>query len=236
MFEIRTDLAIEEKTENRAEQSVAGVSCREWREPSSMVKMTEVKILDEHGARALRKPVGTYLTLEAKTMGKKDEDYHREVSEELAAQLVRMIREIQRKEEKARSAGKVESMEWWRKQEKQKEEKEQEQSLKGIHLLVVGLGNAQVTPDALGPEVLNHLKITVYEPKKKENDRTNRDTTNGDRKEWNKSLDVENCRTWWDGKSQDRHRPWCDGPDRHGNGPDHAWHCPRDEAGSGDRH
>ena len=81
MFEIRTDLAIEEKTENRAEQSVAGVSCREWREPSSMVKMTEVKILDEHGARALRKPVGTYLTLEAKTMGKKDEDYHREVSE-----------------------------------------------------------------------------------------------------------------------------------------------------------
>lgn len=74
MFEIRTDLAIEEKTENRAEQSVAGVSCREWREPSSMVKMTEVKILDEHGARALRKPVGTYLTLEAKTMGKNDED------------------------------------------------------------------------------------------------------------------------------------------------------------------
>ena len=125
MFEIRTDLAIEEKTENRAEQSVAGVSCREWREPSSMVKMTEVKILDEHGARALRKPVGTYLTLEAKTMGKKDEDYHREVSEELAAQLVRMIREIQRKEEKARSAGKVESMEWWRKQEEQKEQKEQ---------------------------------------------------------------------------------------------------------------
>lgn len=168
-----------------------------------MVKMTEVKILDEHGARALRKPVGTYLTLEAKTMGKKDEDYHREVSEELAAQLVRMIREIQRKEEKARSAGKVESMEWWRKQE---EQKEQEQSLKGIHLLVVGLGNAQVTPDALGPEVLNHLKITVYEPKKKENDRTNRDTTNGDRKEWNKSLDVENCRTGWDGKSQDDER------------------------------
>ena len=209
MFEIRTDLAIEEKTENRAEQSVAGVSCREWREPSSMVKMTEVKILDEHGARALRKPVGTYLTLEAKTMGKKDEDYHREVSEELAAQLVRMIREIQRKEEKARSAGKVESMEWWRKQEEEKEEKEQkeqEQSLKGIHLLVVGLGNAQVTPDALGPEVLKHLKITVYEPKKKENDRTNRDTTNGDRKEWNKSLDVENCRTGWDGKSQDDER------------------------------
>ena len=28
MFEIRTDLAIEEKTENGAEQRVAGVSCR----------------------------------------------------------------------------------------------------------------------------------------------------------------------------------------------------------------
>ena len=45
------------------------------------------------------------------------------MSEELAAQLVRMIREIQRKEEKARSAGKVESMEWWRKQEEEKEQK-----------------------------------------------------------------------------------------------------------------
>ncbi len=196
MFEIRTDLAIEEKTENGAEQGVAGVSCREWREPSSMVKMTEVKILDEHGARALRKPVGTYLTMEAKTMGKKDEDYHREVSEELAAQLVRMVKEIQRKEEKARSAGKVESMEWWRKQE------EDGQSLKGIHLLVVGLGNVQVTPDALGPEVLKNLKITVYEPKKKENDRTNRDTTNSDRKAWNKIPEAENCGIGWNGKSQ----------------------------------
>ena len=145
MFEIRTDLAIEEKTENRAEQSVAGVSCREWREPSSMVKMTEVKILDEHGARALRKPVGTYLTLEAKTMGKKDEDYHREVSEELAAQLVRLVMEIQKKEERVRNR-------------------------KEPHLLVVGLGNAQVTPDALGPEVLNHLKITAYDPNERKKD------------------------------------------------------------------
>ena len=100
MFEIRTDLAIEEKTENRAEQSVAGVSCREWREPSSMVKMTEVKILDEHGARALRKSVGTYLTLEAKTMGKKDEDYHREVSEELAAQSDVLTRQLEIQEQR----------------------------------------------------------------------------------------------------------------------------------------
>lgn len=169
MFEIRTDLAIEEKAEKGSEHGTAGVSCREWREPSSMVKMTEVKILDEHGARALRKPVGTYLTLEAKTMGKKDEDYHREVSEELAAQLVRMVNEIQAKEKRAQNAGKVERMERWRKQE---EENGHERNLKGIHLLVVGLGNAQVTPDALGPEVLNNLKITVYEPNERENDRT----------------------------------------------------------------
>lgn len=199
MFEIRTDLAIEEKTENEAEHGAVGVSCREWREPSSMVKMTEVKILDEQGARALRKPVGTYLTLEAKTMGKKDEDYHREVSEELAAQLVRMVREIQKKEEKTRNAGKVERMERWKKQE---EEREHEQSLKGIHLLVVGLGNAQVTPDALGPEVLNNLKITVYEPKKGENDRTNRATGNGDRK----APDAGNWRTEWNEKSRDDER------------------------------
>ncbi|MEI3182562.1 MAG: hypothetical protein V8S98_04000 [Lachnospiraceae bacterium] len=191
MFEIRTDLAIEEKTENRAEQSVAGVSCREWREPSSMVKMTEVKILDEHGARALRKAVRTYLTLEAKTMGKKDEDYHREVSEEPAGAAGT---DDQGDPEKGGESAKCRKSRKYGVVEKTGRKKEQEQSLKGIHLLVVGLGNAQVTPDALGPEVLNHLKITVYEPKKKEITERIVIQRTVTEKEWNKSLDVENCK------------------------------------------
>ena len=169
MFEIRTDLAIEEKTENRAEQSVAGVSCREWREPSSMVKMTEVKILDEHGARALRKPVGTYLTLEAKTMGKKDEDYHREISKRLAEILKELIpvgdrgkRGAQKQKE---SEIRVDSENKERKgcthfdEENQNTDKKEEI---GTSILIAGLGNRLVTPDALGPQVADNLYITRH--------------------------------------------------------------------------
>lgn len=129
MFEIRTDLAIEEKAEKQEGKQSGGVAWREWREASSQVKMTEVRILDERGAQAMGKPMGMYLTLEAKTMGKKDEDYHREISEELAGQLLRMVDHLEKKGKKR-------------------------------HLLVAGLGNPQVTPDALGPEVLKNLKIT----------------------------------------------------------------------------
>ena len=42
--------------------------------------MTEVKILNEHGAGTMGKPVGTYLTLEADALAKKDKSYHEEVS------------------------------------------------------------------------------------------------------------------------------------------------------------
>ena len=74
------------------------------------------------------KPMGTYVTLEAPALIEPDEDYHREVSEELAKQLRRLIPEI-----------------------------EKEQSI-----LVVGLGNRDVTADALGPEVVDNLFINRH--------------------------------------------------------------------------
>ncbi len=62
----------------------SGVSLRKWRESNSDICMTEVKILNEHGAGIMGKPVGTYLTLEADALAKQDESYHEEVSGELA--------------------------------------------------------------------------------------------------------------------------------------------------------
>lgn len=126
-FEIRTDLALEEK-ENFAEAAgeVSGVSMREWEDQATCVKLTEVKILDEKGAAAMGKPIGTYLTLEADQLATKDEDYHNEVSEELAKQIRGLM------------------------------------DLDGKRVLAVGLGNPSVTPDALGPEVLNNLQVTRH--------------------------------------------------------------------------
>ncbi|MCI8517488.1 MAG: GPR endopeptidase [Hungatella sp.] len=134
MFEIRTDLAVEEKESFPGKGTeVTGVSLREWRKAFSKIKLTEVAILDEHGAKAMGKPKGTYITMEAKALAKGDEDYHREVSGELAVQLKRMVKELKRQ-------GEVPDRE-------------------NIHVLAVGLGNPSVTPDALGPKVLGNLKV-----------------------------------------------------------------------------
>ena len=134
MFEIRTDLAVEEKESFPGDGGeVNGVSLKEWKRASGNIKLTEVVILDGRGAKAMGKPKGTYVTIEADDLGKEDEGYHREVSEELAAQLKKMVQELKRK---------------------------QEIPDKGpVQMLAVGLGNPSVTPDALGPQVLGNIRV-----------------------------------------------------------------------------
>lgn len=136
-FEIRTDLAVEEKESFPGDGGeISGVALREWRHASSQIKLTEVKILDEHGARAMGKPKGTYVTLEASQMAEKDEGYHEEVSGELAKQIRRLIHALE--------------------QEGVLEDK------RDMSILAVGLGNVLVTPDALGPRVLGNLQVTRH--------------------------------------------------------------------------
>ena len=92
-FEIRTDLAVEEKESFPGDGGeISGVSLREWRRPDSRIKVTEVKILDKKGEKAMKKPMGTYITLEADELSLKDEDYHREVSQELAKQIEKLVK------------------------------------------------------------------------------------------------------------------------------------------------
>ena len=132
-FEVRTDLAVEEGERFPGDGGeISGVSLRKWRESNSDICMTEVKILNEHGAGIMGKPVGTYLTLEADALAKQDESYHEEVSGELAGCLRALIRQL---------TGKKESE---------------------LKILSVGLGNEDVTPDALGPKVLKNLQMTRH--------------------------------------------------------------------------
>ena len=91
-FEVRTDLALEERESFPGDGGeIAGVSLREWQDKEKQVKLTEVKILDERGAKAMGKPEGTYLTLEADQLAEKDENYHEQVSQELARHVRRLI-------------------------------------------------------------------------------------------------------------------------------------------------
>ena len=126
-FPIRTDLALESKERLEAEKNeMRGVIFEEHFDEKRNVTITKVTIETENGAKAIGKPVGTYLTLEAPDMTVPDEGSHREVSEVLAEQLRALMKE---------------NME---------------------SVLVVGLGNREVTPDALGPEVIGNLYITRH--------------------------------------------------------------------------
>ena len=92
------------------------------------VEETVAVIETENGAKTMGKPKGTYITIEAGNMDEEDEDYHREIS----VQLAKIIRQLI--------------------QEKNEE----------LSVLVVGLGNREVTPDALGPRVVDNLFITRH--------------------------------------------------------------------------
>lgn len=128
-YSIHTDLALEEKERFESDHvEVQGVILEEEYDKEREIRITKVKIETEKGARAMGKPVGTYITMEASNMAVPDEEYHREISEELAKYIKELI----------------------------KIEKED------YVVLVAGLGNRQVTPDALGPHVVDNLAITRH--------------------------------------------------------------------------
>lgn len=129
MFEIRTDLAVEENERiQEKKKTVRGVTVEEERFEEEDINIITVHIETENGAREMGKPKGTYITLEASAMAEDDEGYHREISQKLAEVLKRLI-PVEKKE---------------------------------LSILVAGLGNRMVTPDALGPQVADHLCITRH--------------------------------------------------------------------------
>ena len=62
----------------------------EWTGEQSLVKLSEVRILDGRGEEAMGKPQGTYLTLEAPQLAKGGEECQEAVSRELAIQIQRL--------------------------------------------------------------------------------------------------------------------------------------------------
>ena len=125
---IRTDLALE-TTERFQEENVEirGVEIQEDYNKERDIRTTIVKITTENGARLMGRPQGNYITIEAPELSSPDEDYHREISEEISTHLRKLI---DLKKEKS--------------------------------VLVVGLGNAAITADALGPHVVDNLLMTRH--------------------------------------------------------------------------
>ena len=128
-FQVRTDLALETREKFEEDNvEIKGVRVEEECREESEIKITTMVIETENGAKAMGKPKGTYITLEAASLDSQDEDYHREVSVELARLIQRLLPEKK----------------------------------DPVSVLVAGLGNREVTPDALGPRVVDNMLITRH--------------------------------------------------------------------------
>lgn len=126
---VRTDLALEsaESVQN-PKQEMSGVSVSEEYHARTDVTVTTVVIESKNASQRLGKPNGTYITLEAPAMHEEDEEYHREISKELADCICKLL-PLHEKE---------------------------------LAVLVVGLGNKDVTADSLGPLVIDNLHVTRH--------------------------------------------------------------------------
>ena len=127
MLEIRTDLAIEAHAlwrESAGETTkLRGVRARDGE--AEGFPFSRVDILDQEGARALGKPVGTYLTLDLSAFWRREAECFRRAVRAVAELVEPLLPE-------------------------------------GGTVLVAGLGNAAMTPDALGPRCLDHLLVTRH--------------------------------------------------------------------------
>jgi len=138
---VRTDLALEARESVGAvNPELSGVKVTEEYREESDVKVTKVMIESKNASKKLGKPMGIYVTLETPTLTEPDEGYHREIAKEIARELQDIIRQImERKVIGNKTERKV-----------------------GNSVLVVGLGNRDVTADSLGPNVADHLYITKH--------------------------------------------------------------------------
>lgn len=96
-------------------------------------KVTRVEVLDQQGAEVLGKPIGKYVTIESDGLQGQNRMVHNNLSETLGRELEALI-----------NIGEIPTT--------------REEPV----ILVVGLGNWNATPDALGPYILNYLMVTRH--------------------------------------------------------------------------
>ena len=89
---VRTDLALESAESMQGpKQEMNGVTMTEEYHARTDVTITTVIIESKNASKRLGKPGGTYITLEAPSMHEEDEEYHREISKELADCICKLL-------------------------------------------------------------------------------------------------------------------------------------------------
>lgn len=125
----KTDLALEEQEflQKEAGQTAQLPGVEVKTAIRRGIKTTEVRIINEEGERQLRKPVGTYVTLELSDLNRHQRKAFERIMQTLAGELAMLMK-----------------------------------LKKDASVLVVGLGNADVTPDSVGPRCLKKLLVTRH--------------------------------------------------------------------------
>ena len=91
-IQVRTDLALEAKESiSQEEEQLRGVRVDEYRLDSEGALVTRVSVESKNAAKAMGKPMGIYVTIEAPTLVEADEDYHRDISICLAEELRKLL-------------------------------------------------------------------------------------------------------------------------------------------------
>ncbi len=125
MRSVRTDLAAEASQLQGA--SIPGVESIIHNE-DRQIAVTTVRVLNDDGARAIGKPPGVYVNIDAADLRNRDPELSERVSRRMAQEMEPML-----------------------------------PSLKGRDtVLIIGLGNWNITPDALGPRVVSKMMVTRH--------------------------------------------------------------------------
>ena len=116
----RTDLAIERR--EISPHTDDGLKIDEFAKHGA--KITAIKVLNKTGERAIKKPIGSYITIEVENSFDSGELVDRQLAKVVADEIAKIL-----------PTGSA---------------------------LVCGIGNRNITPDALGPDCISHILATRH--------------------------------------------------------------------------
>jgi spore protease len=125
MYQIRTDLAIENRELYKQSNKIESKGVEVDKEENENYNITRVKILNKSASENMHKPIGTYITIDVPKLNRTDEDLKDEISQILAKEIKNLGR-----------------------------------NQPNSKVLIIGLGNWNITPDALGPKVVERVLVT----------------------------------------------------------------------------
>ena len=130
---IRTDLAIESKEIYNTSQ-IDGVKI--ITQDFKNIKVTSVKIINQIGEKNLDKPKGNYITIECPLLNKNSIDYREQVIKILSDNLKKLINNLNNNSSTQKN--------------------------KPENILIIGLGNWNITADSLGPKTISKVLVTRH--------------------------------------------------------------------------